>query len=158
LDAKVTWKSRLSFTGTADSGFTLPLGGDPNVGGDNDGFRPMELMALSLAGCTAMDVISLMSKKRQDVTDFEVQVHARRASEHPKVITSALIEYFVTGHALDEAALVRSIELSATRYCPAQAMLGKIIPIEMKYYIYEAGAGQERTLVTSGVYSIPLAP
>ena len=158
MDAKVTWKSRLSFTASADSGFTLPLGTDPDVGGDNDGFRPMELMALSLAGCTAMDVASIMSKKRQDVTGFEVQVHAQRASEHPKVFTSALIEYFITGHAIDEAALVRSIELSATRYCPAQAMLGKIIPIEMKYTIYEAGVDEERALVASGVYTVPVAP
>ncbi len=158
MDAKVTWKSRLSFTATADSGFTLPLGSDPRVGGDNDGFRPMELMALSLAGCTAMDVISIMSKKGQEVTGFEVQVHAKRASEHPKVITGALIEYSIMGHAIDETALVRSIELSATTYCPAQAMLGKVMPIEMKYTIYEAGAGEERTLVTSGVYTIPVAP
>jgi putative redox protein len=158
LDAKVIWKNRLSFTATADSGFTLPLGTDPNVGGDNDGFRPMELFALGLAGCTAMDVASIMSKKRQEVTDFEVQVHIQRASEHPKVFTSALIEYFVTGHAIDEESLVRSIELSATQFCPAQAMLGKIMPIEMKFTIYEAGGDRERVLVTSGVYTVPVGP
>ena len=158
MDVKVVWKNRLSFTGTADSGFTLPLGTDPGVGGDDDGFRPMELMALSLAGCTAMDVMSIMNKKRQDVTGFEVQVHAGRASEHPKVITNAVIEYFVTGHAIDEAALVRSIELSATRYCPAQAMLSKLMPIELKYTIYEAGNGQDRTLVTTGIYTVPVNP
>jgi putative redox protein len=84
MEAKVNWKGRLSFTGTADTGFTLPLGANPKVGGDNDGFRPMELMALSLAGCTAMDVISILTKKRQEVTGFEVQVHADRAEEHPK--------------------------------------------------------------------------
>jgi putative redox protein len=158
LDAKVIWKNRLSFTATADSGFTLPLGTDPNVGGDNDGFRPMELFALGLAGCTAMDVASIMSKKRQEVTDFEVQVHIQRASEHPKVFTSALIEYFVTGHAIDEESLVRSIELSATQFCPAQAMLGKIMPIEMKYTIYEAGGDEERVLVTSRMYTVPVGP
>ncbi len=133
MEAKVNWQGRMTFTGTADSGFQLPLGTDQAVGGNNDGFRPMELLAVGLAGCTAMDVISILSKKRQEVTDFEVQVHAERAEEHPKVITAAVIEYFVTGQGLDEAALLRAIELSATRYCPAQAMFGKLMPIELKY-------------------------
>jgi putative redox protein len=65
LNASVTWKGKLSFTGTADTGFTLPLGASPAVGGDNDGFRPMELFAIGLAGCTAMDVISILGKKRR---------------------------------------------------------------------------------------------
>ena len=69
MNAKVDWKGRMSFTGSADSGFEIPLGSHPEVGGDNDGFRPMELMAVSLAGCTAMDVISILKKKRQEVSD-----------------------------------------------------------------------------------------
>ena len=69
----------------------------------------MELLAIGLAGCTAMDVISILSKKRQEVTDFEVQVHAGRAAEHPKVFTDAMIEYFVTGRNLDETALLRAM-------------------------------------------------
>ena len=75
----------MTFTGTADSGFSVPLGGNPKFGGDNDGFRPMELIATGLAGCTAMDTISILQKKRQEVTDFEVNVHAERAKEHPSV-------------------------------------------------------------------------
>ncbi len=63
MNAKVDWKGRMSFTGSADSGFEVPLGSYPEVGGDNDGFRPMELMAVSLAGCTAMDVISILEEK-----------------------------------------------------------------------------------------------
>jgi len=155
MEAKVNWHGRMSFEGTADTGFSIPLGAAPGVGGDNDGFRPMELMAVSLAGCTAMDVISILRKKRQEVTDFEVQVHADRAEEHPKVFTRAVIEYFVSGHNVDEAAVLRSIELSANRYCPAQAMLGQIIPIELKYHIFEEKAGEERALVKSGVYTPP---
>jgi putative redox protein len=76
MDAKVIWQQGLTFTGTADSGFSVPLGADPGVGGADDGFHPLELMAVSLAGCTAMDVISILKKKRQDVTAFEVSVHA----------------------------------------------------------------------------------
>lgn len=138
MEAKVTWKGRMSFTGTSDSGFSLPLGTVPAVGGDNDGFLPMELMAISLAGCTAMDVISVLQKKRQDVTAFEVQTHIRRVDEQPKVFSHVVIEYIVTGHAIEQAAVERAVELSETKYCPAQAMLAKAVSIEHKIQIVEA--------------------
>jgi len=152
MDASVKWKGRLTFQGTADTGFTLPLGSDPAVGGDNDGFRPMELIATGLAGCTAMDVISILQKKRQEVTAFDVKVHTERAKEHPKVFTSALIEYSISGHDVQEAAVRRAIELSATRYCPAHAMLGQVMPIVTKYFIYEDQGDGERSLAASGEY------
>jgi putative redox protein len=152
MDAKVNWKGRMSFIGTANSGFEVKLGSDPSVGGDDDGFRPMELMAISLAGCTAMDVISILSKKRQEVTDFEVKVYAERADEHPKVMTSARIDYLITGHNVDEAAVVRAIELSAVRYCPAQGMLSKVMPIDLNYEIYEDKQDGEAVLVKAGTY------
>jgi putative redox protein len=155
VKAKVTWKQRMSFTGTGESGFEVPLGTDAGVGGDEDGFRPMELFATALAGCTAMDVISILRKKSQDVTAFEVQVHAARAEEHPRVFIRAMIEYFITGHAVEAAAVVRAIELSATRYCPAQAMFAKVFPMDLKYHIYEQDANGGTKLVKSGVYSVP---
>jgi putative redox protein len=124
MEAKVNWQGGLGFLATADSGYTVRLGADPAVGGAGDGFRPMELMAMSLAGCTAMDVISILNKKREPVTAFEVQVHAERSGEHPKVFTQAVIEYIVAGQGVNEESLLRAIELSAVRYCPAQAMLG----------------------------------
>lgn len=149
MEARAVWQQRMTFTGVANSGFPLTIGTDPAVGGDNDGVRPMELVAIGLAGCTAMDVISLLNKKRQEVTAFEVQVHVDRAPEFPKVFTRAVIEYFITGHNLEEAAVVRAIELSAIRYCPAQAMLAQVFPIEHKYHIYEDGGGDQRQLVIS---------
>jgi putative redox protein len=152
LDAKVNWKGGLSFNGTADSGFTLPLGASPVVGGADDGFRPMELMAISLAGCTGMDVISILQKKREQVTGFDVQVHAERAEKHPKVFTSVAVDFHVSGHNISEDALLRSIELSAEIYCPAQGMLKQVVPIEIKYYIYEERGDGERSLVKSGTY------
>jgi putative redox protein len=138
VDAKVTWQGQMSFTGTADTGFNLSLGADPKVGGHNDGFRPMELMALSLAGCTAMDVISILSKKRQQVNAFEVRVHAERADEHPKVFTHVQIEYLIEGNQIDPAAVERAIDLSANKYCPAQHMLNKAVKIEHTYQITES--------------------
>ncbi len=137
MDAKVTWKGRLSFSGTADTGFTLPLGAEPQVGGDNDGFRPMELFLVGLAGCTAMDVISILQKKRQDVTNFEVVVHAERTMEHPRVFTDILIEYIISGHNIDPDAVERAVELSETKYCPGQAMLSKAVPISRKITIHQ---------------------
>lgn len=150
MNAKVNWQGKLSFTGTADTGFEVPLGANPKVGGDNDGFRPLELMAVSLAGCTAMDVISILQKKRQEITDFRVEVDSKRADEHPRVLTEAVIEYHVSGRDVNEKAVVRAIELSATRYCPAQSMLAQVFPMELKYFIY----GEAGELVISGIYEI----
>lgn len=141
MDAKVTWSQGMSFTGSANTGFNVPLGADPSVGGANDGFRPLELMAVSLAGCTAMDVISIIRKKQQDVTAFEVRVSADQRGDHPHVFTHAVITYLVTGHKVDEAAVQRAIDLSATKYCPAQSMLAKAFPMELVYEIYEEKNG-----------------
>ena len=151
MEVKVDWKGRLTFTGTADSGFSVPLGAKAAVGGDDDGFRPMELIAMGLAGCTAMDVMSILRKKRQDVTDFEVQVHVERAQEHPKVFTEAEIEYFITGHGVDETAVLRAIGLSANRYCPAQAMFNQVMTIELKYHIFDDEGAGKRSEIKSGV-------
>ena len=152
MNATVAWRQGLSFTGKADTGFEVPLGADPEVGGANDGFRPLELMAVSLAGCTAMDVISILTKKKQDVTAFEVKVHAEQAEEFPKVFTQAIITYLVTGLAVDEAAVLRAIELTATKYCPAQAMLGKVVPMELVYEIYEDDGSGKTRLARQGKY------
>lgn len=153
MEAKITWKGGLSFDGTAESGFTVPLGTVPEVGGADDGFRPLELMAISLIDCTGMDVISIMMKKREEVTDFNVETHIQRAEKHPKVFTGAVIDFHVTGHDVSEDALLRSIELSAEIYCPAQSMLKQIMPIEINYHIYEDQGDGQRNLVKSGTYS-----
>ncbi|WP_322506834.1 OsmC family protein [Anaerolinea sp.] len=137
MDAKATWKHGLSFEGWATSGFTVNLGAAPEVGGENDGFRPMELLLVGLAGCTAMDVISILEKKRQQVTGFEVRAHAERANEHPKVFTEITLEYIVTGHNIDPEAVKRAVELSENKYCSAQAMLGKTANIQHKITILE---------------------
>jgi len=151
MHAKVIWQENMNFSGTADSGFEIQLDAHQKVGGEGKGFIPMELIAVSLAGCTAMDVISILRKKRQDVTNFEVRVDAPRAEEHPRVFTGATIEYLVTGHGVEEAAVVRAIELTSERYCPVQAMLGKVMPIGLRYQIFEDENG-EKKLVTEGEY------
>lgn len=137
MQVSIDWKQGMSFGGRAPSGYTLDLSAETEVGGAGDGFSPMELMALGMAGCTGMDVISILQKKRQEVTAFEVRVNTRKATEHPKVWTEVVIEYVVTGKNVDSAAVQRAIQLSSEKYCPAQNMIKKAVRIETKYEIKE---------------------
>lgn len=138
MDAKVIWSKKMSFTGLADSGFTIPIGTSQAFGGDDDGVRPMELIAIGLAGCTAMDVISILAKKRQEITGFEVKVHAERADDHPRVFTKMEVEYLVTGKNIDPSAVERAVNLSIEKYCSVQAMLKQSVPITHKITLVAA--------------------
>jgi putative redox protein len=137
MDAKVVWRQRMTFDASADSGFTVTMGADPSVGGDDDGPRPMEFLLMGLAGCTAMDVLSILNKKRQKVTGFEVRAHADRAPGHPKIFTAITLHYIVRGQGIDPAAVQRAMELSEKTYCPAQAMFSQVAPITLSYEIIE---------------------
>jgi putative redox protein len=148
MDVSLSWKGKMAFEGAGETGFVQKFDSDVSVGGENSAARPMEFIALGLAGCTAMDVISILQKKKQDVKDFQVKVRAERAGEHPKVFTSAVIEYLFTGKDLDEGAALRAIELSAEKYCPAQAMLSKAFPMKLVYKIYD----ENGSLVKEGEY------
>ena len=101
------------------------------------GVSPVEMVALALAACTAMDVISILGKQRQDVIVFDVKLHADRSTEYPKVITNAIIEYVVVGHAVQETALLTAIDRSVKKYCPVHAMLKQAFPIGLHYTIFE---------------------
>jgi putative redox protein len=133
--ASAAWQGGLSFTGTARSGFEVKLDAGASAGGAGEGFRPLEMFGVGLAACTGMDVISILQKKRQEVTDFAVLVDVDQAAEHPYVYTAIRIHYVVTGREVDPAAVERAIELSATKYCPASAMLEKAAPITHSYEI-----------------------
>jgi putative redox protein len=109
----------------------------------------MELIAFGLAGCTGMDVISILQKKRQPVEDFQVKVHLEKTEDHPKVFSNAVIEYLIVGKDVETAAVLRAIELSAEKYCPAQAMLSKAFPMRMAYKILDA----DKTVVNEGAYN-----
>jgi putative redox protein len=152
MNAKVTWKGKNAFEGMADSGKAVFMDSDSKEQGIAPG--PMELVAISLAGCTAMDVISILEKKQQKVTSFEVKANADRSENYPKVYTRAELVYEVTGHAVDEAAVVRAIDLSMQKYCPVHAMLEKAFPISERYEIYEDKGNGERELVKSGTYTM----
>jgi putative redox protein len=148
MEVVLNWKGKMSFEGAGDSGFIQKMDTSA-AGGENSAARPMEFIALGLAGCTGMDVISILQKKKLAITDFQVQVHAQTADEHPKVISSAVIEYLVRGRDVDEAAVLRAIQLSTEKYCPAQAMLSKAFPIRLIYKIFDESG---KTLVKQGEY------
>lgn len=152
MKAIVSWKQAMTFAGYADSGHSVQMDAGHSVGGGNNGIRPMEMIALGLAGCAGMDVISILQKKRQQVTQFDVLVHADRSADHPKVFTRAVITFVVVGKSIEEDALLRSIELSATKYCPVHAMLEQAFPIDMHYEIYEDHGDGEKQLIYQGVF------
>ncbi len=149
MKVSINWLGKMAFEGAGNSGFIQKLDTDVSVGGEDNAARPMEFIALGLAGCTAMDVISILEKKKQPVAGFQVNVDARRAEEHPKVFTEAVIEYQVTGRGVDEVALLRAIELSVEKYCPAQAMLVKAFP--MRYY-YKILDEDSKVILKEGEY------
>jgi putative redox protein len=135
----LNWKNGFSFSGRGgNSGYSLDVSADKDVGGAEDGFRPMELVALGLASCTGIDVMSILQKKRQEITGLEVKVETQKAAEHPKVWTHVMIEYIVTGKNVDPAAVERAIQLSSEKYCPAQNMLKLAVKIESRYEILAA--------------------
>jgi putative redox protein len=152
MKATVQWKGNMMFIGTPDSGFPVQMDADASFGGTNQGVRPMEMIALGLAGCTGMDVISILRKKRQQISQFEVRVNGPRSADHPKVFTRALLTYVVTGTGVEEAALVRAIELSMTKYCPVQVMLSQAFPMELHYEIYEDELDGGRRLTSQGIW------
>ncbi len=136
-DARTVLQDGMYFQGYTDERFPVYLDSDESVGGQDKGSRPLGLMLVSLATCMGMDVISILRKKRQDVTGFEVRVKGDRASEHPKVYTHIWVNFIVTGHNIDPSAIERAIELSYERYCPAAGMLKQVVPIETDYQINE---------------------
>jgi putative redox protein len=144
MDVQVVLQDGMKFeasaNSTAETGIRMTLDAGTSVGGQNAGFRPLELMLISLAGCTAMDVISILRKKRQDISGFEVRVHADQTDSHPHVFTQGTVEYIITGRNINPDAVRRAIELSETKYCPAQAMLKPVFPMELKFTIQEADA------------------
>ncbi len=106
-------------------------------GQPSPGFSPMEMLLVGLAGCTGISVLSILQAKRQKITGYELRVHGKRAEQHPKVFVEISVEHIVTGQGVQPVAVERAIELSETRYCGAEAMLGKTARITHTYRIVE---------------------
>jgi len=104
-------------------------------GGSDSAPRPMEMVLASLAGCTAMDVVSILKKMRQNVTGLEISVESERSSDHPKVYTKILLKYVIKGIGLNEENIKRAIELSQEKYCSVSAMLKNSATVSYEYSI-----------------------
>lgn len=157
MKASVNWQNGMKFTGMGPSGHPIHMDADSSLGGDDSGLRPMEMIALGLIACQAMDVLSVLQKKRQDVASFEVRFDGPRSHEYPKVFTKAAITFVIAGKHVDENAVLRSIELAATKYCPAQAMLEHSFPMDLHYEIYEEEGGGDKRLVHQGMWQNMMA-
>lgn len=142
LDATTTLHEGMAFSATSGSGHEIIIDTGTADGGQNQGPSPMELLLMGTAGCTAMDVISILRKKRQQVTAYQVRVHGTRAATDPKVFTDITVEHIVTGHNIADAAVAHAIELSVTKYCGAHAMMSKTAQITVTYRILEAASGE----------------
>ncbi|MDQ7052084.1 MAG: OsmC family protein [candidate division KSB1 bacterium] len=136
--AKVTWIEGMQFVAEAGSGHAIVIDGEPASGGRDTGTRPMELVLEGLAGCTAMDVIHILRRKRQDVTGLEVKVEGERADTHPKVYTRIHITYIVRGRQLSEKAVHDAVNLSKDKYCSVSAMLKSTADISYNVIIEDA--------------------
>jgi putative redox protein len=132
--ASVTLVDDLHFAGDID-GVRIDLDAEENVGGVGAGPQPHRLLLLAMAGCTAMDVLSILRKKRQQVKGLSVEVQGSRANQHPRVYTRSEVLYRVRGTNIDPQAVARAIELSTTRYCPVIGLLGKVAEVATRYEI-----------------------
>lgn len=128
----------MRFEAQAGSGHQVALDAAEHDGGQNTGFRPMELLLVGLAGCTGMDVISILRKKRQTVTSYEVHVTGVRAEDHPMVFVEITVEHLITGHQIQPEAAERAIQLSEEKYCGAGATLGQVAHLTHTYRLIEA--------------------
>ena len=125
MKASIRWVEEAMFIAESESGHVVAIDGPPSAGGRNVGVRPMEMVLMGMGGCTSFDVMSMLRKSRQDVTDCVAKLEAERAYDIPSVFTKIHIHFIVTGRGLKEAQVKRAIDLSAEKYCSASIMLGR---------------------------------
>lgn len=138
-NANITWVQDMQFVASGDSGHAIVMDSSPDVGGHDSAARPMEVLLMGLLGCTAMDVISILKKKRQPVQGFKIFATGERSAEHPKKYTKIHLEYVAYGD-VDPKALARAIELSETTYCGAIATVRGVAEVTYSYRVEPAQA------------------
>ena len=137
MNISVNWVDGMLMVGKSHSGHSITMDGPSEIGGDNLGVRPMEMLLLGVAGCTMIDVVTTLKKMRQELTHCETKVNAERADDHPKVFTDIRIQFIVKGKDLDPKKFEKAITLSAEKYCSASIMLGKTASITHDFEIVE---------------------
>jgi putative redox protein len=137
MKARIKWVEQVSFLGETESGHAVLMDGPPSGGGRNLGPRPMEMLLLGTGACTAYDVVSILKKGRQQITDCVVDIQSDRAETDPKVFTRINMHFVVTGKDLKREQVERAIKLSADKYCSASIMLGKTAVVTHDFEIVE---------------------
>lgn len=141
MKAKIKWVEEMTFVGESGSGHSVLMDGPPDLGGRNLGIRPMEMLLLGLGGCTSFDVMLILKRARQSVTDCVVELEAERAESNPKVFTRIHVHFIVSGENLKENQVKRAVDLSAEKYCSASIMLAQAgVEITHDYEIHEVNA------------------
>lgn len=135
MKVDVKWVDGVSFVAESESGHAVVMDGAPANGGRNIGMRPMEMLLVGMGGCTSFDVVTILKKGRQKVTDCVAQITAERSDEIPKVFTKIHVHFVVTGQELNEKQVDRAVKLSAEKYCSASIMLGKACEITHDYSV-----------------------
>ena len=138
MRARIKWVENVCFMGESETGHAVILDGAPEAGGRNLGMRPMEMLLIGMGACTSFDVVTILKKSRQPVTDCVAEIQAERADEIPKVFTKIHVHFVVTGKGLNATQVERAIKLSAEKYCSASIMLGKSAEVTHDFEIVEA--------------------
>jgi len=137
MQATIKWNGGMSFKGESGSGHSIVMDASLESGGHNAGARPMEVVLIGTGGCTSIDVMMILKKGRQEVSDCLVEISAERAVEDPKVFTAIHFHFIVTGKNLQAKLVERAINLSAEKYCSASIMLGKTAKMTHDFEIRE---------------------
>ena len=138
MQSSLKWAGGAAFIGNSSSGHKVVIDGPPEGGGRDLGPRPMEMILLGLGACTSYDIVSILKKARQDITDLTIELDGKRADAIPSVFTDIHIRFLITGHGVSEKQVEKAIQLSAEKYCSASIMLGKTARITHSYTISEA--------------------
>jgi putative redox protein len=140
MKTRVKWAHDMMFVGETASGHAVVMDAAPDIGGRNLGPRPMELLLVGLGGCSAIDVVLILKRGREAITDCDVEIEAERADTDPKVFTRIKLHFIVTGNNLDPQKVERAVKLSHDKYCSASAMLAATATMTYDFEIREAGA------------------
>jgi putative redox protein len=137
MKARVKWLDHMSFVGESGSGHSIVMDGPPEDGGRNLGVRPMEMVLLGMGGCTAFDVVLILQRARQQISDVQVELQAERASDVPKVFTKIHVHYIVKGKNLSEKHVARAVALTAEKYCSVSIMLAATAAVTHDFEIVD---------------------
>ncbi len=135
MKARIKWLENACLIAEADSGHGVVIDGAAEIGGRNLGVRPMEMILMGLGGCSAMDVLSILKKQRQQITDCLIEIEAQRRDEQPKVFTNIHLHFIITGNNLKDNHVKRAVDLATEKYCSVSAMLETTVKITHDYEI-----------------------